>query len=98
MYVSDTARQPGKRRKRKSSTGSATNAVNNNSIPPTGKQKRSPGPQGIGTSVPGVSSLCLLARIPYLLPDTLSTGEDHLSKQCRPRSDATGSKMDLFKF
>lgn len=49
----NTTRQPGKRRKRKSSTGNASNVANNNSIPPTGKQKRSPGPQGIGTSVPG---------------------------------------------
>lgn len=49
----DTTRQPGKRRKRKSSTGNASNVANSNSIPPTGKQKRSPGPQGIGTSVPG---------------------------------------------
>lgn len=49
----DTTRQPGKRRKRKSSTGSASNVANNSNIPPTGKQKRSPGPQGIGTTVPG---------------------------------------------
>ncbi|WAR21408.1 LDB2-like protein [Mya arenaria] len=47
----DTTRQPGKRRKRKSSTGSAANV--NNAVPPSGKQKRSPGPPGINTSMPG---------------------------------------------
>ncbi|KAH3707348.1 hypothetical protein DPMN_066750 [Dreissena polymorpha] len=47
----DTTRQPGKRRKRKSSTGSAANV--NSAVPPSGKQKRSPGPQGINSSVPG---------------------------------------------
>ncbi|XP_052250882.1 LIM domain-binding protein 2-like isoform X3 [Dreissena polymorpha] len=47
----NTTRQPGKRRKRKSSTGSAANV--NSAVPPSGKQKRSPGPQGINSSVPG---------------------------------------------
>ncbi|KAJ8317035.1 hypothetical protein KUTeg_004939 [Tegillarca granosa] len=48
----EATRQPGKRRKRKSSTGNANANMNNTGPQPTGK-KRSPGPQGIGTSVPG---------------------------------------------
>ena len=53
--LTDTTRQPGKRRKRKSSTGSAANV--NNSVAASGKKNRSPGPQGINTSVPGVSKV-----------------------------------------
>lgn len=48
----EATRQPGKRRKRKSSTGNANANMNNTGPQPAGK-KRSPGPQGIGTSVPG---------------------------------------------
>ncbi|XP_060084756.1 LIM domain-binding protein 2-like isoform X2 [Ylistrum balloti] len=47
----DTARQPGKRKRRKASASSAGGGMNS-TTPPAGK-KRSPGPQGIGTSVPG---------------------------------------------
>ncbi|KAL5022353.1 hypothetical protein ScPMuIL_001508 [Solemya velum] len=49
----ETTRQPGKRRKRKSSASSANVGNMNNPGPPTGKQKRSPGPQGITSSLPG---------------------------------------------
>ncbi|KAL3865286.1 hypothetical protein ACJMK2_006899 [Sinanodonta woodiana] len=48
----ETTRTQTKRRKRKNSaSNNANNNMNNNA--PTGKQKRSPGPQGITTSVPG---------------------------------------------
>ena len=59
--VTDTARPPSKRRKRKSSAGNNSTSGNVNSrdaVPPSGKQKRSPGPQGfnIASSVPGVGT------------------------------------------
>lgn len=46
----EPARQPGKRRKRKSSTGNSAGNLNSTGGP---AKKRSPGPQGIGASVPG---------------------------------------------
>ncbi|XP_063434044.1 LIM domain-binding protein 2-like isoform X1 [Mytilus edulis] len=46
----EPTRQPGKRRKRKSSTGNAAGNLNSGGGP---TKKRSPGPQGIGSSVPG---------------------------------------------
>ncbi|CAI9732868.1 Hypothetical predicted protein [Octopus vulgaris] len=54
----DTARPPSKRRKRKSSAGNNSTSGNVNSrdaVPPSGKQKRSPGPQGfnIASTAPG---------------------------------------------
>ncbi|KAL3865290.1 hypothetical protein ACJMK2_006899 [Sinanodonta woodiana] len=52
MGSKKTTRTQTKRRKRKNSaSNNANNNMNNNA--PTGKQKRSPGPQGITTSVPG---------------------------------------------
>ncbi|XP_029644689.1 LIM domain-binding protein 2 isoform X6 [Octopus sinensis] len=56
--VTDTARPPSKRRKRKSSAGNNSTSGNVNSrdaVPPSGKQKRSPGPQGfnIASTAPG---------------------------------------------
>lgn len=53
----EPTRQPGKRRKRKSSTGNAAGNLNSGGGP---TKKRSPGPQGIGSSVPGVS---LISRV-----------------------------------
>ncbi|CAI9732871.1 Hypothetical predicted protein [Octopus vulgaris] len=57
----DTARPPSKRRKRKSSAGNNSTSGNVNSrdaVPPSGKQKRSPGPQGfnIASTAPGVGT------------------------------------------
>ncbi|XP_076460536.1 LIM domain-binding protein 2-like isoform X2 [Babylonia areolata] len=53
----ETTRPANKRRKRKGSAGNNSGVGNNNSrdVPPSGKQKRSPGPHGfnIGASVPG---------------------------------------------
>ncbi|CAG5115412.1 unnamed protein product [Candidula unifasciata] len=53
----ESARPQSKRRKRKGSTSNNANAGNMNSrdAPPSGKQKRSPGPQGfnLGSTVPG---------------------------------------------
>ncbi|KAK7109870.1 LIM domain-binding protein 2-like isoform X3 [Littorina saxatilis] len=52
----DSARPPSKRRKRKASSSNNSGPNNNNrDVPPSGKQKRSPGPHGfnIGSSVPG---------------------------------------------
>ena len=50
VTFTEPARQTGKRRKRKSSTGNAAGNLNSSGGP---TKKRSPGPQGIG-SVPGV--------------------------------------------
>ena len=56
----ESARPPSKRRKRKASSSNNSGAGSNNSrdVPPSGKQKRSPGPHGfnIGSSVPGVKT------------------------------------------
>ncbi|PVD29623.1 hypothetical protein C0Q70_08878 [Pomacea canaliculata] len=53
----ESTRPPSKRRKRKASTSNNSNTgnANNRDVPPSGKQKRSPGPPGfsIGSSVPG---------------------------------------------
>ncbi|KAI8789039.1 LIM domain-binding protein 2 isoform X4 [Biomphalaria glabrata] len=52
----ESARPPSKRRKRKGSASNNAGAGNmNNNAPPSGKQKRSPGPQGfnLGSTVPG---------------------------------------------
>jgi hypothetical protein len=53
----ESARPPSKRRKRKGSAGNNAGAgnLNNRDAPPSGKQKRSPGPQGfnLGSTVPG---------------------------------------------
>lgn len=52
----ESTRPPSKRRKRKASSSNNSNTGNNNrDVPPSGKQKRSPGPQGftLGSSVPG---------------------------------------------
>ncbi|XP_076437305.1 LIM domain-binding protein 2-like isoform X2 [Babylonia areolata] len=52
----ESARPPSKRRKRKGSASNNSGAGNNNrDVPPSGKQKRSPGPHGfnLGSSVPG---------------------------------------------
>ncbi|XP_035826512.1 LIM domain-binding protein 2 isoform X3 [Aplysia californica] len=53
----ESARPPSKRRKRKGSqsTNAGSGNINNRDAPPSGKQKRSPGPQGfnLGSTVPG---------------------------------------------
>ncbi|XP_060084748.1 LIM domain-binding protein 2-like isoform X1 [Ylistrum balloti] len=67
----DTARQPGKRKRRKASASSAGGGMNS-TTPPAGK-KRSPGPQGIGTSVPG--NLMLQQDVMVVGEPTLMGGE-----------------------
>ena len=51
----DSARPPSKRRKRKASNSGNSGNSNSRDVPPSGKQKRSPGPHGfnIGSTVPG---------------------------------------------
>jgi len=53
----ESSRPPSKRRKRKgsASTNAGSANINNRDAPPSGKQKRSPGPQGfnLGSTVPG---------------------------------------------
>ncbi|XP_053406715.1 LIM domain-binding protein 2-like isoform X2 [Mercenaria mercenaria] len=73
---SDTTRQPGKRRKRKSSTGSAANVQN--SVAPSGKKNRSPGPQGINTSVPGVSKDVMVVGEPTLMGGEFGDEDERL--------------------
>ena len=59
ISLSESSRPPSKRRKRKgsASTNAGSANINNRDAPPSGKQKRSPGPQGfnLGSTVPGVS-------------------------------------------
>ena len=74
-FVAESARPPSKRRKRKGSASNNSGVGNNNSrdVPPSGKQKRSPGPHGfnIGSSMPGVNlttnliSPCALPFSPF---------------------------------
>ena len=62
----ESARPPSKRRKRKgsASTNAASGNMNNRDAPPSGKQKRSPGPQGfnLGSTVPGVSGQLMVIQ------------------------------------
>ena len=79
----ESARPPSKRRKRKASSSNNSGAGSNNSrdVPPSGKQKRSPGPHGfnIGSSVPGVKTETIT---PMTLPSPTPFTCAYLSAPC----------------